>query len=244
MRAFHRALLCAAILLLSVAGLTGCVTSTATQAPTQMQETVSSTEAPAPADAPSPTEGAPERPAMALDGLRLHVPEDWYYAQIDHERMTALVFVQQDPEELGEFNDPDLALPLDYAAGAVVITPLPEGSDPEALRQAMIDSVADLTGDDFDAMVLALDQVGLIDYTAVDGAVLSDAWVDVLASLPAVVMDGTVRFEDELPPELRIQVWLTWTDERFVAYYAVATTEVWPGVEASLATTRESIEID
>jgi hypothetical protein len=233
----------AAILLLVIAGLTGCGIATTAQPSAQVPGTAPPTETSSPADALTPTEGIPERPAIMVDGISLHIPEDWYFAQIDHERMTGLVFVQQDPEELGEFIDPDLALPLDYAAGAVVITPLPEGSDPEALRQAMIDSVPDLAGDDFDAMVLALDQVGMLDYTAVDAATLSDAWVDVLASLPAVVMDGVVIFEDALPPELRIQVWLTWTGERFVAYYAVATAQAWPGVEAALATARDSMEI-
>jgi hypothetical protein len=203
-------------------------------------------ETPAPTateEGPQPTETEPSRQATTIDSVSLFVPEYWYSAQIELERLQALIFVQQDPEVMAEFNDPDLALPLDYAAGALIITPLPEGSDPETMSDAFLSDIPNLTADDLDAMLLPLDQAGLIDYTVVEGVELLRAWADTLAGLPAVVMDGTASFTDDMPPELRIQVWLTWTDASFVAFYALAAAPAWADAEAPLIAALESISI-
>jgi hypothetical protein len=196
-------------------------------------------------DTPAPSATAPEpTPFVAtIDGISMVIPGDWYAAQVSLERLEALIFVQQDPDVLAEFNDPNLAVPLDYAAGALIITPLPEGSDAETLSESMLSAVADLTGDDLDATLLALDQAGLIDYTAVAGAQLLQAEIDALAGIPALMMDGRVTFVDELPPELRIQVWLTWTDDSFIVYYALAAEQAWPNAEAPLVAAHASISI-
>ncbi len=192
---------------------------------------------------PQPTETEPSRQATTIDSVSLFIPEYWYSAHVELERLQALIFVQQDPEILAAFDDPDLALPLDYAAGALIITPLPEGSDPETMSDAFLSDIPNLTADDLDAMLLPLDQAGLIDYTVVEGVELLDAWADTFAGLPAVVMDGTASFMDDMPPELRIQVWLTWTDASFVAFYALAAAPAWADAEAPLIAALESISI-
>jgi hypothetical protein len=180
---------------------------------------------------------------ITLDDVTMLIPEDWYSAHVELERLEALIFMQLDPVELTEYDDPDLAVPLDYAAGALIITPLPEGSDAQTLSEVMMSAIPDLTGDDLDAMLLALDLAGLIDYTAVASAQLLRAGADTLAGIPALMMDGMVTFVDELPPELRVQVWLTWTEDSFVAYYALAAEQAWPDAEAPLIATLESISI-
>jgi hypothetical protein len=192
---------------------------------------------------PAPTETEPGLPVITLDDVTMLIPEDWYSAHVELERLEALIFMQLDPVELTEYDDPDLAVPLDYAAGALIITPLPEGSDAEALSEAMLGAIPDLTGDDLDAMLLALDLAGLIDYTAVASAQLLRAGADTLAGLPALMMDGMVTFVDELPPELRVQVWLTWTEDSFVVYYALAAEQAWADAEAPLIAALESISI-
>ena len=193
--------------------------------------------------APAPTATEPPPQPITLDDISLVIPEDWYWAQVELERLEGLIFVQNDPDELAEFDDPDLALPLDYAAGALIITPLPQGSDAETLSEAMLSALADLTGDDLDAMLLPLDQAGLIDHSAVEGVQLLQARADMLAGLPALAMDGTATFADDLPPELRIQVYLTWTEDSFVAFYALAAEQAWPNAEAPLAAALETISI-
>jgi hypothetical protein len=175
--------------------------------------------------------------------IAMSVPYGWYSVVVELERLEALIFVEQDPSDLAEFDDPDLALPLDFAAGALIITPLPDGSDAETLSESMLDAIPELTGDDLDAMLLPLDQAGLIDYTAVAGAELLQATADTLAGMPALMMDGLVTFVDDLPPELRVQVWLTWTEESFVAYYALAAEMAWPDAQAPLAAALVSVSI-
>jgi hypothetical protein len=56
-------------------------------------------------------------------------------------------------------------------------------------------------------------------------------------------MDGMVIFVDDLPPQLRIQVWLTWTEVSFVAYYALAAEEAWPDAEAPLNAALDTVSI-
>ncbi len=193
--------------------------------------------------APTSTASEPTPFVTTLDDMSMVIPEGWYAAEVSLERLEALIFVQQDPDALAEFDDPDLAVPLDYAAGALIITPLPEGSDAETLNASMLDAVSELTGDDLDATLLALDQAGLIDYTAVEGAQLLQADIDALAGIPALMMEGTVIFVDGLPPELRIRVWLTWTEDSFIAYYALAAEQAWPDAEAPLLAAHASVII-
>lgn len=178
-----------------------------------------------------------------VGGIAISVPYGWYSTVVELEHLEALIFVQQDPADLAEFDDPDLALPLDFAAGALIITPLPDGSDPETLSESMLTAVPELTGDDLDAMLLPLDQAGLIDFTAVAGAQLLRADVDTLAGMQALMMDGMVTFVDDLPPRLRVQVWLTWTEDSFVAYYALAAEQAWPDAEAPLAAAHDTVSI-
>ncbi|HEY69160.1 MAG TPA: hypothetical protein G4O08_01105 [Anaerolineae bacterium] len=178
-----------------------------------------------------------------LNGMSMVIPEGWYAAEVSLERLEALIFVQQDPSMLAEFDDPDLAVPLDYAAGALIITPLPEGSDAETLRESMLGAIADLTADDLDAMLLPLDQAGLIDYIAVEGAQLLQADIDLLAGNQALMMEGMVTFIDELPPELHIQIWLTWWEDSFIAYYTLATEQAWEDAEAPLVAAHASVSI-
>lgn len=205
-------------------------------------------------DSPDPnaTDSIPSATATATDtlptpsgvgGIAMSVPYGWYSTVVELDRLEALIFVEQDPDDLAEFDDPDLALPLDFAAGALIITPLPDGSDAETLSESMLDAIPELTGDDLDAMLLPLDQAGLIDYTAVAGAELMQAAADTLAGMPALMMDGIATFVDDLPPQLRVQVWLTWTEESFVAFYALAAEQAWPDAEAPLIAALDTVSI-
>jgi hypothetical protein len=195
------------------------------------------------ATSPAPTATVTIPTPSGVDGIAMEVPDGWYSALVELENLEALIFIQQDPSDLAEFDDPDLALPLDFAAGALILTPLPEGSDAETLSESMLSAVPDLTGDDLDAMLLPLDQSGLIDFTAVEGATVLEARVDSLAGMQAMMMDGLVAFVDDLPPALRVQVWLTWTEYTFVAYYAMAAEQAWPDAQAPLNAALESVTI-
>jgi hypothetical protein len=197
---------------------------------------------------PSPTPAIPTATEQLYAGprvtdVKISLPEGWFYAYVENEHFDSLVFTQQDPAELSEFDDPQLALPLDFAAGALVLTPLPEGSDPQALQNALLEGISELDEDDFEAMLFALDQVGLINYAAVDHATLLTASAGEMAARPALVLDGTLYFEDDLPPALRVQIWLAVTQDAWLAFYGLAAEKAWPGVQPALAQTQNSIQL-
>lgn len=180
-------------------------------------------------------------PAMFLDEFRNAVPQDWYSASVGVGEIESLIFVNMDPKSLEEFDDASLAMPTDFAAGALLLSPLPEDSDPDALLQGMISSLPDLEESDLEALLLGLDQVGLINLASVENATLHQAKSDFLGNKTAILLDGELDFEERLPPILRTQVWLTWTEGYFVTYYAMATEQVWPTVEEDLLKAKNSI---
>jgi hypothetical protein len=178
-----------------------------------------------------------------LENIYIEIPEDWYWTQVDTDGLEGLLFVVLEPDELEEFDDPELALPADFAGGALVITPLPGGSDPEAMQAGMTASLPELSGQDLEGMLIGADRVGLINLIAIDYAILDRAWSDEISSRPAIVMEGAVHFLDNQPPVIQTQIWLTWTHDAFIAYYAMSTSSTWPDVVSSFDAARGSLNI-
>lgn len=229
--------------------------ATTTEAITVTSEALSPTETPLPPTAatsptgeetpPTPMETVVEpAPSQVMLGANsIVIPDGWYWTNVRLEGLDSILFLQQDPAALQAFDDPALALPADYAAGALVVSPLPAETNADDLLAGMAESLPELSDDDLEAMLIGADRVGLINMIAVDYARLDQVRADVLAGRAAIVMDGTVHFTDAQPPILRTQVWLSWTESAFVTYYVMATEHVWSAVESNFNVTRNSLSI-
>ena len=171
------------------------------------------------------------------------VPAGWYYATVEQQDLTGMLFSRQSPEELAAFEDPSLAVPADFAGGAFVRTDLPAGADPQAMLAGMEASLAELGDAELGAMLITADQTGLLNLQTVDVTRLERAWVGELGGKPAVVMEGTAQFVDGKPPVLRMQVWLAWTPEAFYSLYLLASEAAWPEASAAFEAVGSSITL-
>ena len=187
-----------------------------------------------------PGGGEPVR--LEAEGL-LVIPPDWYYAGVEQEGTTGVLFSKQSPQELAAFDDQTLAVPVDFAGGAFVKTGLPTGADPQAMLAGMESSLAELGDQDLGAMLIGADQAGLLNLRAVDFARLDRAWVGEMGGKPAILMEGTIHFLDSKPPVVRMQVWLAWTPEAFYSLYLLASETVWPETSAAFEAVGQSITL-
>jgi hypothetical protein len=187
-----------------------------------------------------PGEGS--APALEGEGMPV-VPAGWYYARVEQESLTGVLFSKQSPEQLAAFDDPALAVPMDFAGGAFVKTDLPDGADPQAMLAGMESSLAELSDTDFGAMLIPADQTGLLNLQAVDITRLDRAWVGELGGKPAIMMEGTAHFLDGKPPVLRLQVWLAWTPDAFYTLYLLASETVWQETSSAFEAVGQSITL-
>jgi hypothetical protein len=246
--------------LFTLLGIALLLPACATPAPTvtpmaAVIEQTSATQTPPPTVRPSltpppiPTDSAeaPLAPATSESMVEpqtaagITIPNGWFSTPIQVGEMSGVVFVQQDPTLLAAFDDPALAVPADFAGGALISTDLPAGTEAGNLEAGMEANLASLGDQDFEAMLLAADRAGLINIAAVDHTVLQEARLDTMAGRPAMVMVGTIHFLDDQPPVLQGEVWLSWTEDAFVTYYALAAETAWSQVEEDFAETRQSL---
>lgn len=150
---------------------------------------------------------------------------------MDVKNLHAIVTASQETIE-GE------TIPAGFAAAALVTTPLPEGSAPQALLAGAEQNLAQYTSEDLEGLLAAADQIGLIDLSRSPAITLSEVRMDTLAGLPALYMDGSLGYESS---SVHIQVWLCWTANLFVAYDEVAESQSWQEDAASFEAIRNSI---
>lgn len=181
--------------------------------------------------------------ALLEAGGILDIPAGWYYAGVEQEELTGVLFSKQSPQELAAFDDPALAVPMDFAGGAFVRTALPAGADPQAMLAGLEASLAELGDQDLGAMLIAADQAGLLNLRAVDFSRLERAWVGEMGGKPAIMMEGTVHFLDGKPPVLRMQVRLVWTQDAFYTLYLLASETVWQETSSAFETVGQSISL-
>jgi hypothetical protein len=186
--------------------------------------------------------GGGDAAGLASEGL-LEIPSGWYYAGVEQEGLTGVLFSKQSPQDLAVFDDPALAVPMDFAGGAFVKTALPAGADPQAMLAGMETSLEELGDQDLGAMLIPADQVGLLNLRAVDFSRLERVWVGELGGKPAIMMEGTVHFLDGKPPVLRTQVRLAWTQEAFYSLYLLASEGVWQETSAAFEAAGKSITL-
>jgi hypothetical protein len=171
----------------------------------------------------------------------MEIPPGWHTIPVAQPALTGTIFVQQDPALLATFDDPALAVPADFAAGALLFTPLPSTADPDALREDMEANLTGLADEDFVAMLVGADKAGLISLSAVNRGNLQRAYVSDLGEKPAIALEGTIHFMQDQPPILQGRIWLAWTNEAFVVFYELASDSVWSQVGGQLDATRLSL---
>jgi hypothetical protein len=219
--------------------LSACLTGTVTTAPTTSQplnnlpaDTISAATLP-PGQAHESTEVVVvvEPSSMPASSPSITPPQDWFVSEMDVQNMHSIVVANQDVAVAEEsFSG--------LAAAALVTTPLSEGSDPQALLGGMAESLPTYTNEDFVGLLTVADQIGLIDLSSDPAITFTDAHMDTLAGLPAVFMDGSIGYPNS---NVRVQVWLCWTANLFVAYYQAAENQSWQTYAASFDTARNSI---
>jgi hypothetical protein len=200
--------------------------------------------APGPADSPTPP-AAPqvETPGQATGFHGLIVPGDWFFTPVETGDVAALVFTPLDPALLAAFEDPGWAVPPDFAIAALVRSPLPEGADPAALTAGIDASLASFSDADLASLLSGAGRIGLIDLTALETITLSTAERAEIGGRPAIAVRGEAGFGPDLEPALRLMVHLTWTDEAFLTYYALASASAWDANLPHFNSSLESIEL-
>ncbi len=170
----------------------------------------------------------------------LEIPVGWFARLEQPETLHGILFVSQPPSELAAFEHPELAVPADFAGGAVIRAPLPIDANPGALHAGAKASLDSLGDEDLAALLVAVDEVGLLNLTAVAETKLERARLDRWGGREAIVLEGRISFIDERPPMVHCEVWLTWTDREFVSFYALAAEDVWLDTRAAFDTARQS----
>ncbi len=174
---------------------------------------------------------------------KIVIPGGWYSTVVKLEVLEGIVYINQDPTTLQNLNDSETGLPAGFAGGALIISSLPPESDGAALLAGMLEGISNYGDQDLEALLYAVDMVGLIDLAAFEYVRLDQARIDELAGRPAVLMEGTLHSYDGQPPVLWTQVWLTWTEQDFIAYYQLASVDAWSTVVTTFNETRKSLNI-
>ena len=204
--------------------------------------------APLPADSPAPPAGeeaaAPSpSPGQETGFHGLVVPGDWFFTTVETGDIAALVFTPLDPALLAAFEDPGWAVPPNFAIAALVRSPLPEGADPAALTAGIDASLASFSDADLASLLSGAGRIGLIDLTALETITLIAAERAEIGGRPAIAVRGEAGFGPDLEPALRLMVHLTWTDEAFLTYYALASASAWEANLPHFNSSLESIEL-
>jgi hypothetical protein len=180
---------------------------------------------------------------LVLRNYQMSIPEGWFSTNVTMNTIYGTLFVNQDPALLQSFDDTISIFPPDFAGGALVLSSLPPESDGDAMLAGMTEGISDFNDQDLEAMLYTADQIGLINLAALESVHLEKAALDELAGYTALVMDGTLQFEDKENAILRTQVWLTWTETSFIVFYQFAGAENWSTFSQAFYETRLSIVI-
>jgi hypothetical protein len=194
--------------------------------------------APGPADTPTqpapPPTGLPSPTGQPTGFHGLIVPEDWFFTTVESGEIEAVVFTPLDPAALAAFDDPELAVPPDFVIAALVRSPLPAGSDPDALQAGMEASLANFTSADLSSLLAGADRIGLIDLAAIETITVESAERGELGGRPAIAVRGAADFGPDSGPGVQLLVLLAWTEDAFFTFYGIAAEAAWDGAALPL----------
>jgi hypothetical protein len=199
---------------------------------------VQDTEVPA-TDVP-PTVPPTEAPAPTAAPFSMTPPDGWYVTHTQVDNLQATICINQDPENL-QVSSED-AFPPGFAAIALVTSPMPSGSNAEAMVAGMEDALSSYRSEDLRGMLMAAEKIGLIDLTNAENVSLDKVKIDELGGYPALVMNGTLQFPNG-SSQMKTQVWLTWVEQTFVVFYKFTGANDWDTMQPIFNTARDSINL-
>ena len=182
-------------------------------------------------------------PALLTTGdISVYIPESWSSTTVEAGSITGIIFANQIPADVQSQEETADSFPAGFASGAVVLSPMPETANSPALFTGMLENIPKYNNEDFQAMLMTADQVGLINLASVETMTLNSARTGELSGHQALVMDGAVQYPDGKGPVLA-QVWLSWAGRNFVTFYRFAAEDVSPDDNQELEKIRASIQI-
>ena len=200
-----------------------------------------------PADTPAPSaEGNPVATALpasiAVGDISVYIPDTWTSTVVDTGSIQGIIFANQLPSDFQSQEKTAEAFPTGFAGGGIVLSPLPASASSKALFAGMMENLPKYRNEDFQAMLTAADQAGLIDLAAVKSVTLKNARAGKLSGNQALVMEGDVQYPDGKGP-VQTQIWLSWSGSNFVTFYRFASEGVSTEDNQELDKIRSSITI-
>ncbi|MBI9047370.1 MAG: hypothetical protein JEZ06_22980 [Anaerolineaceae bacterium] len=173
-----------------------------------------------------------------IDDVNIIIPQDWFKTRVTLENLDAKVFVNKTPEN-AQLNDDNIF--NDFASGAVILSPIPADTTNQDLSRGLYENVSSYGDEEFSAMILVLDQIGLIDMSGIETVRLNEAAVAELGGNEALYMRGEITFLGKDLQDAYVRLWLTWQDEQYISYYQLVMGENTAYHNLLLEETRKSI---
>jgi len=205
------------------------------------------TQLPADTDTPAPVVEEKATPTaspapIAIGDISVYIPDSWTSTVVEVDPIMAIIFANRLPSDFQSPEKTAESFPAGFVSGGIVLSPMAEATNSSALFAGMMENLPKYRNEDFQAMLMTADQVGLIDLAAVESVTLSSARADKISANQALVMEGTVKFPDGKEP-VQTQIWLSWSGSNFVTYYRFAAEGVSPEDNQELEKIGSSIKI-
>jgi hypothetical protein len=226
--------------------------------PTTVENITNPTTAP-PAGGENPTQPADSAPTLAsatkekskataaaapiaIGDISVYVPDTWTSTVVEVKPVKGIIFANRLPSDFTAQEKTAEAFPSGFASGGVVLSPIPGTANSKTLFAGMMENLSKYTSDDFQSMLTAEDQVGLIDLASIESVSLNSARAGELSRSQALVMDGTLKYPDG-KGTVQAQVWLSWEGSNFITFYRFASEGVSADDNQELENIRASIKI-
>lgn len=172
---------------------------------------------------------------LRLENYKLDIPKDWYYAMVTDNQMNGWAFTMQNPAETSVNGLSN------WAGGLWAVSPIPAEASSENFSTNLNAMVEDYAQSDFEAILLPVQQAGLLDLTEAE-IVFNDAEVSTWAGKDCLKMSGVIKFGSD-EPELSVDVFLTWVDQKFITYYDLSAVTISETLKPIFLASRESLII-
>jgi hypothetical protein len=192
-----------------------------------------------------PVDGTAELDWFEINSISVALPVGWFHADVDQDPIKALAFANQDLRQVqlnGETVDEDTL--QRFIKGALVVSPLPAGSDPVALRTGLASNLGHYTSADLEGMLFVADSIGLINLLEIDNIILNSVVIGAIDDIPALVMSGSFEIIEGQDGVQSARVWLTWTDSHFVSFYEIANASIFEDAGGQFDIIRQSIQLN
>ena len=179
---------------------------------------------------------------IAIGDISVYVPDTWTSTVVEVKPVKGIIFANRLPSDFTVQEKTAEAFPAGFANGGVVLSPMPGTANSKTLFTGMMENLSKYTSDDFQSMLTAADQVGLIDLASIESVSLNSARAGELSGNQALVMEGTLKYPDG-KGTVQAQVWLSWEGSNFITFYRFASEGISADDNQELENIRASIKI-